>query len=441
MALGVGDQALMEARLGSVARLAATRLAYYTFEVYVTVNAVVVPSLRGSTQVVDVLQKESTADVTVLTGTPLAGQPIEIGLGSVGKHIFSGFVSRVHLLKKPGPDGSATVQYRLECVDNTYLLNQRLVWGKWPNANDGDMLKTILTEFAPEFGLSEIETGSSIPQQSFKHANMGSVISKLARQGGATFFVRPNLSVVYWHTGAPPSSQVPADIDASNLTYDRIVWRPGSISQVKTRIIVEGMNTSLSASVDPGDTTAAVEELEAYNASGGLVVLGTEEVTYGGVSAASGPGNLTGIPASGDGSIAFYWGAGTDVSILVKVDDGAAQTALAARTGRTGVREFKVVDHRLSETGATNRGNAELAKYSTIQDAANLFGSRDRFMTVGNLVTVNLPGIGASGTLVIQKVVTRSLAPTRIERDVEFGPFREDFLDMMTEQLRPAGEV
>lgn len=69
---------------------------------------------------------------------------------------------------------------------------------------------------------------------------------------------------------------------------------------------------------------------------------------------------LTGIPASGAGSIVTDIAAGDDVNLLVTVNDTAAQTALAALVGGDGITEDYLQDRRLSEAEATARATAHL---------------------------------------------------------------------------------
>ena len=72
-------------------------------------------------------------------------------------------------------------------------------------------------------------------------------------------------------------------------------------------------------------------------------------------------GTLSGIPASGAGSVQIAQPADIDVVLYVQVDDTAAQTALAAIEGGDGIHEHAVRDGRLVTAGATARALAELA--------------------------------------------------------------------------------
>lgn len=69
---------------------------------------------------------------------------------------------------------------------------------------------------------------------------------------------------------------------------------------------------------------------------------------------------LEGIPDSGAGSITKDVPAGSDVNLLVTVNDTAAQTALATLIGGDGITEDYLQDRRLSEDEATARATAHL---------------------------------------------------------------------------------
>jgi hypothetical protein len=113
---------------------------------------------------------------------------------------------------------------------------------------------------------------------------------------------------------------------------------------------------------------------------------------------------LTGIPANGAGSITVALDEGAEVNLLVQRDDTAAQTVLAALEGGDGIHEAYIQDRRLSEDGANDRGDAELALGSDPEDAITVT-SEDPFMISGRTLTVNVGSI-TSVTAQIQQVQT-----------------------------------
>lgn len=113
---------------------------------------------------------------------------------------------------------------------------------------------------------------------------------------------------------------------------------------------------------------------------------------------------LTGIPASGTGSVLYAIAAGDDVNILVTVNDAAAQTALAALVGGDGIHEEYLQDRRLSETEATARGEALLALRSTAETSLR-YRSRDLRTKAGKTITITIGSpTDLSATMKIQQV-------------------------------------
>lgn len=135
---------------------------------------------------------------------------------------------------------------------------------------------------------------------------------------------------------------------------------------------------------------------------------------------------LTGIPASGDGSLQSAVSAGSSVvtlplltgvtgittalaqgdaiNLLVQRDDTVAQAALAAREGRgDGIIEFPITDNTLSVTEAQARGDAELALFAR-PIATVKYTSRDTKTRSGKTIHIDLPSIAILGDFIIQSV-------------------------------------
>jgi hypothetical protein len=170
-----------------------------------------------------------------------------------------------------------------------------------------------------------------------------------------------------------------------------------------------------------GDIQIIVSSTAAFPASG-WVLIGNQVVRYAGKTASS----LTGIPASGDGSITasvpygtvitvapqligvtgIVWPilTGDPINVLAIVDDTNAQSVLAAKTGRSGIREGSLQDNRLSETEARARAQAWLRQRAYVFET---FGhrSRDPLTKSGGMVTISIgPPTNLFGSWRIQDV-------------------------------------
>ena len=190
--------------------------------------------------------------------------------------------------------------------------------------------------------------------------------------------------------------------------------------------------------VPAGATTIPVAGTAAFSATGGWAVIGNGEQTvrYLGITG----GALTGIPASGPGSIGaaisfnstvtaapMLWGipasgagsirtrnltAGDEIYLVVQVDDAARQAALAADMHRgDGVRATWIQDRRLSVTEARARGSATLALHP-LDDRRVTYTCRDLRTSAGKTVAVDLPApTNVQGTFKIQQVTIGRFRP------------------------------
>lgn len=167
-------------------------------------------------------------------------------------------------------------------------------------------------------------------------------------------------------------------------------------------------------------------------ASGGWVQAGNMAVRYTGISA----GQLTGVPATGVGSISANVRYGTQVlvqprlvgvagithairqgdtvTIRIEVDDTAAQAAFGARIGGTaadGVVEEPYSDSSMTLAELQNYAAALLADRKDPRRTVT-FQTRDGSCQVGRLITINLTSPPIAGTFRIQRVTYSEIAIT-----------------------------
>lgn len=200
--------------------------------------------------------------------------------------------------------------------------------------------------------------------------------------------------------------------------------------------------------VSTGDTVLRVKDTAVVGASGGWVTTdGGQVIRFTGRSTSSGEGNLTGIPASGTGSIAaaipfdaavvnagFLTGIpasgdgsvqyaltkGEPVNVLATLNDATAQSNMAGWVGGDGIHEDYIQDNRLSLTEATARGQAKLTE---LKDpiVTLTYETKDITTRSGRSVTVNLAAPQSiSGTFKIQSVTITQFDPLN-----RFWPLRQ----------------
>jgi hypothetical protein len=189
--------------------------------------------------------------------------------------------------------------------------------------------------------------------------------------------------------------------------------------------------------INAGSPTIIVASTAPFRAAGGwAIIAGQEVVRYTGIGAgsitglpATGPGSLagpiayntpiaaapilTGIPTTGARSIsADGLAEGHEVYCVVQVDDPNAQATLAARLGvADGKREEWIADRRLSYQEAKARGQATL-QVRPLDATSISYRCRDLATAVGKTITVNLPApTSVTGTFRIQHVTISNFRP------------------------------
>lgn len=252
-------------------------------------------------------------------------------------------------------------------------------------------------------------------------------------------------------------SSCEATIGGNNTATDEVDNGGAGVSAQPLEPTVDGAGVG-SAVIAPGVTALPVVACENFSSSGGWVDVSGQVLRYSGRSTSTGPGQLTGIPASGAGSIvtAIRGGStvlhvphltgvsgivyainnGDEVNIVVTVDDVAAQTALAALVGGDGIHEMSIQDGRWSIAEATARATVELSLRKNPLVTVK-FHSRDPTLRSGRNLTITLDSPAIAGTFTIQQVSITDLGfsgPTGFVfplREVEASTRRYSFEDLL----------
>jgi hypothetical protein len=174
-----------------------------------------------------------------------------------------------------------------------------------------------------------------------------------------------------------------------------------------------------------------VQDCAPFSGTGGWVRIGSALVSYTGRSVTSGPGQLTGVPASGPGALtaSFAYGTavlnapqltgvsglvrdllqGTLLYIWVQRDDTAAQAALAAAEGEgDGIVEHQISDERRNAASLSALCDADLELHSTALVTVT-YATRDVKTKSGKPIVIDLPSPLIDETLTIQAVVIDQL--------------------------------
>jgi hypothetical protein len=188
---------------------------------------------------------------------------------------------------------------------------------------------------------------------------------------------------------------------------------------------ITGFSTT-SGSTSTGATSITLVATTAFISTGGWAQIGDMTFRYTGKTVstltgipATGIGSITGavpsgtlvqalialigIPTSGAGSIQYSITTGDEVQLLVQVDDVSAQTTLAGLIGGDGIQETYVQDRRMSYTEARARATALLAQRGVV-DTELRFTTRDLHAKSGRTQSVNVAApMSVSGDFIIQQ--------------------------------------
>lgn len=204
--------------------------------------------------------------------------------------------------------------------------------------------------------------------------------------------------------------------------------------------------------VSPGDTTLRVKDLSKFAGTTGYVLVGGQVIRYAGGGGGAVEGELSGVPASGSGSITSIIPVGTtivnaptltgipsvggggvnyaintgdEVNVWVTRNDTAAQTFMASAVGGDGIHEADPIqDRRMSEREITARCDAKLAELSTPLVTVRYI-TRDVTTQSGRDVTVTLGApTNISGTFKIQSVTTTGFAPVALATNHGLADYR-----------------
>lgn len=275
---------------------------------------------------------------------------------------------------------------------------------------------TSSTAFQKRVSLSDVTVGSTgVTSRKVYRTVVGGAQLKLV----AT--IADNTTTIYTDTTADGSLGANAPTNDSSALY------------------VFGLSTTSGATA-VGATTINVADATSFRAGGGWALIGTSgvNVRYTGKTAtsltgipASGNGSvqaaipsatliqgcaaLTGVPASGTGSVVRALNLGDDLSIFVQRDDTAAQADLGSREGGDGVHDLLLRDTTLTSAAqCAARGDADLVIYSSPLTTLH-YTTQDLKTRPGKSITVDLAApTDVSGTFTIQSVTIERLDPRGI---------------------------
>lgn len=437
--------------ISNIARSGATRSDYAPPRGALTIAGVDRASamLKRSCTIVELIDEQpNTCTLTVRAPRggwePMRFQEVIIGVGNITSRLFAGHI--LNIRRRLPKKGGQFIRYELDCSDYTWLLNHRRITGRrWANTSATTIVQQILTDFAPLISSSRVQAG--LPTVDFTANHEETVAQALTRL--AKMLADPSDQPAYWYvdyhkvlhfyTGIEPDANpvlLTSDASATGF-WDMTVETDAT--QMRNRVHVLGQNTATTAEVAAGATAIPVDDTRMFGDSGGKALVDGNEITYTGKSVSTGPGDLTGVPSSGTGSVLYTVAQGASITVLATRENTISQAIVAQVIGddHDGVIEHAVHDGNVGDAAARLLGDAQLVTFGSPYGETRItYKTRDKFARAGKAASVSLSDpISLVGTFLIQQVVIRIDMSENVFplREVEAGVSKRDLVGILIE--------
>lgn len=301
-------------------RCGAARSGYTSTRLFLAVNGVQVATARAgvanvlldSLVVTEVLnQIPNTAAFTMQGSEPAEGQDVVITIGSInnGDRLFAGtLLNRSHdYFEKP-----ANWQAPVNVVDYTWHLTRRRFSGLFTNVAPAVVAAAIVA-VVPGFTVTVAAGLPTLDTISFTDVDCLAALTQLANRCGGYCDVDYQKVVKVFLTDASVTN--PTDLTAAHASLSALAFTR-DLSQVRTRVFVEGGGVTALAPCAVGETILPVSTTAWYNAVGGKLKTGQQHLTYTGI-AVGGDGSIVGpgVTPSAAPNVATIAGAGVEAGL------------------------------------------------------------------------------------------------------------------------------
>jgi len=238
-------------------------------------------------------------DAFVTTALPMIypsirrGQPIEIYAGTLSPdaRLFAGeivIVEQVYELDRP-----ELVAYHLSCTDYTRALNRRKVTKSYPTQSVTAIVLDLMASRAAD-GFTTTFVTPNLPSVAidFTFEDMNRALTRLANRIGGYWYVDYTKAL---HFFLEEPGDTPAPLEPGGEPFDDFRIE-SDLTQVRTRVLVEGLGTTVLTQVGPGATVIPVRDPVMFPVTGGQAIVGQQRLTYTGVIP-GGTGSLIGTGA------------------------------------------------------------------------------------------------------------------------------------------------
>ncbi len=230
----------------------------------------------------------NTCQMTVMGTIPAPGSELVITLGSVNAdaRLFGGKVLSTvqgYLAGKP-----SNVYYQVNGIDYTWLLGEHLVLRAYTNQTVRAIATDLIASFAEGITTNHIATDAGaivIDTISFTNVALQDALTQLCSRAGAYWNVDYFKDLHLFLTEADPLYPDPTPLTPTHPSLANLTTQQ-DLSQVVTRVFVEGGGGTVLVDLLPGETILPMDTVGWYQAAGGTVAAGTQRLTYTGIAGA-----------------------------------------------------------------------------------------------------------------------------------------------------------
>jgi len=250
-------------------------------------------------------------EFTAFGFSPSVGDRVVVALGSSSSpdRLFAGIVLSVTQSYVGTPDFA---RYAVSCVDDSFLLNQQKVIKRYVAQSATDIVTDLVDTFSTGFTTTHVQASlETIDEITFTNLGVVECLQRVAKRIGATCRI-DQFADVHFYTGSESGISVPSELVEGVTPALEAFSVSRDLSQVMTRVYVEGGGPSVLSEISVGETIIPVQDSSWFNASGGTVVSGPQRITYTGLSAGGGgglvgPGAAPRAPLRGPWRQALVW--------------------------------------------------------------------------------------------------------------------------------------
>ncbi|NTW04530.1 MAG: hypothetical protein HGA27_00245 [Peptococcaceae bacterium] len=354
-----------------------------------------------------------------------------------GTRLFGGIIVKVELAWTF--DNKSTKVWKIDCDDYTALLDRKLVVETYEGQAADNIFIDVANKYCPGFTASGVRTGAPVVEYMvFNDIRPSECFKQLCEYIG-------------WHW-MPDYYKDLQFFSAEELASPApMALQPGGKFRFgKHSIDMQGLRNQVK--VKGGTMLSGFLSVE-WKADGVARIwtlpFKPHEITYGGESGKIGVGGIAktvGIENVDDESTKDYLlnpqegyikaSAGTatpadgatisfnakqDMDVITIVDDSDSQAAIAAVQGGDGIYQHVIVDDSLTTIEAAEAAaNADLRNYANPAVKGDFSTEIDGW-SPGQLITINLPDRGVTGTFLIQKVTITTASRDILTYKIEYG--------------------